>query len=62
MSKKVKLQGIIGELKIWALDNQAPSELHSIIQKIHEEIETMDGDEEGEVPGGNHPKQPPNVP
>lgn len=63
MSKKVKLTDATEDIKRWAIDNAAPSALHSLIQKLHEEIQTMDETEDGEEdPGGNHPLKKPPIP
>lgn len=63
MSKKQQLKTATEDLKKWALDNTAPSGLHTLIQKLHEEIETMDdGEAQAGDPGGNHPPSKPKVP
>lgn len=53
MSKKQKLKNLLDDLKRWAIDNTSDSGVHSIIQKIKEEVDTMgDGECEGNV---DHP-------
>lgn len=42
--QKNRLRNITEDIKRWAIDNTAPSGLHSLIQRLHEEIESMDED------------------
>lgn len=63
MSKKKQLKDATEEIKKWAIDNTAPPGLHTLIQKLNEEIDTLgDDDFTQQDPGGNNPTRRPPLP